>query len=213
MTKPKTGPNMDRRNALKVIGAGATYFSAAYGVAPATVKRFHKRLAQGPYDYSFFRPPELETIRVLADMIIPRDDRSGSATDAGTVEYMDFVLYESSVENQLVWRDGLAWLDAECGRRFEGRHFVGCTDSERTQILDDIAWPRRASETLRDQVRWLNRVRDLVGSGFFSSEMGVRDVGYIGNMAIPEWRGAPREALEELGVSYEEWDRRYGGQR
>ncbi len=199
----------NRRDALKSMGAGAFSLSAAYGVTPKALERFYETLTQGQYEYVFFTPDELAAIRILADMIIPRDEVSGSATDAGTVEYVDFILSVSNDEIQQGWRDGLAWLDAECRRRFTNG-YVACTDEQRGQIVDDIAWPRRAREEFTEQVEWFNTVRNLVGSGFFSSEMGVRDLGYIGNVFNPNWQGAPLEALDELGVSYGEWDRRYG---
>ncbi len=180
----KQYPN--RRDALKAMEAGAFSLSAAYGVTPKALERFYETLAQGQYEYVFFTPDELAAIRILADMIIPRDEVSGSATDAGTVEYVDFILSVSNDEIQQGWRDGLAWLDAECRRRFTNG-YVACTDEQREQIVDDIAWPRRAREEFTEQVEWFNTVRNLVGSGFFSSEMGVRDLGYIGNVFNPNW--------------------------
>ena len=198
-----------RRDALKAMGAGAFGLSAAYGVTPKALERFYETLARGQYEYVFFTSDELAAMRILADMIIPRDEVSGSATDAGTVEYVDVVLSVSNDETQQRWRDGLTWLDAECRQRFTNG-YVTCTDEQRGQVIDDIAWPRRAREELAEQVEWFNAVRNLVGSGFFSSEMGVRDLGYIGNVFNPNWQGAPQQALDELGVNYEEWDRRYG---
>jgi len=202
------GPN--RREALATLGVGA-FGLAAYGVSPPLLERFRRVLAQGQYEPRFFTDAQLATVRVLADMIIPQDHRSGSATEAGTVEYMDFVLSEAGEETQQSWRDGLAWLDATCWQRSGKRRFVDCSDDERANILNDIAWPRRAREEHRAAADWFNRVRDLVGSGFFSSELGVRDLGYIGGVFNPTWQGAPPDALRELAVSYDEWDRRYGG--
>lgn len=215
MTEPKLPRHgrqgMNRRDALKAMGGGAFGIGAAYGVTPELLERFRNVLARGQYEYRFFAPPERETMRMLADMIIPRDHRSGSATDAGTVEYADFVLSESDDANKARWRDGLAWLDAECWQRYGTSRFVDCSLGERAAVLDAIAWPRRAETRYRVAVEWFTRVRDLVGSGFFSSKVGVEDVGYIGGVFNPEWRGAPPEVLDELGVSYDEWDRRYGG--
>lgn len=209
--RPPTPADMNRRDALKTMGGGAFGLGAAYGVMPELLERFRRVLAQGQYEYRFFAPPELETMRMLADMIIPRDHRSASATDAGTVEYADFVLSEGDEETRATWRDGFAWLDGECWQRYGTSRFVECAPGERSEVLDAIAWPQRAETRYRSAVQWFNRVRDLVGSGFFSSEVGVEDVGYIGGVFNPDWRGAPPEVLEELGVSYDEWERRYGG--
>lgn len=188
------------------IGAG---LAAGYGLAAPAWAKVRREIAQGQWAPRFFSAPELETFRVLADLIIPRDDRSGSATEAGVVEYADFVLSESNDRTKQLWRDGFAWLDAECWQRFGARRFVSCTPEQRAQVLDDIAWPRRARPEFREAVNWFNRVRDLVGGGFFSSQMGVEDIRYIGGVFNPRWEGAPAEALRELGVSYDDWERRY----
>ena len=202
-------PAIDRREALKWLGTGAV--GAAGGVPSPLLERFLRALGQeGDYDFRFFGEAELETVRVLADMIIPRDERSGSATDAGTVEYMDFVLGESEPATQEQWRKGLAWLDAECRERHGVARFADATAGARAQILNLIAWPQGADPRYREQVEWFNRVRDLVGSGFFSSRMGVEDLDYRGGVFAPVWWGVPPEVLEQLGLSYEEWDSRYG---
>jgi hypothetical protein len=198
-----------RREAIEAIGVGAM---AAYGVSSPSWERFH-RLRPGEQEaIVFFTPAELAMVRVLADMIIPRDEKSGSATDSGAIEYMDFVLNENSDRAKQQWHDGLKWFDDECGRRFQ-KTFVQSSDAERDQVLDDIAWPARATAERQGQASFFNRVRDLTGSAFFSSRMGVEDLGYIGNVFNPQWRGAPDEALRELGVNYEEWDRKFGGAR
>jgi len=191
-----------------MLGVGSL---AAYGVGSPSWERFRK-LAGTQEPMRWFTGPELALVRVLADMIIPRDEKSGSATDSGAVEYMDFVLSENSDRAKQQWRDGLQWFDDECGRRFQ-KTFVQCSDTERGQLLDDIAWPARATAERRDQAAFFNRVRDLTASAFFSSRMGVTDLGYIGNVFNPDWQGAPPEALREIGVSYEEWDRKYGHAR
>ena len=201
--------DMNRREAVTSLGFGAL---AAYGVGSPSWERFRKLRPGERQTISFFSPAELAMVRVLADMIIPRDEKSGSATDAGAIEYMDFVLNENSDRAKQQWHDGLTWFDDECGRRFQ-KTFVQGSDAERGQVLDDIAWPARASAERRDQATFFNRVRDLTASAFFSSRMGVEDLGYIGNVFNPLWRGATDEALRELGVSYEEWDRKYGGAR
>jgi gluconate 2-dehydrogenase gamma chain len=91
------------------------------------------------------------------------------------------------------------------------RPFLECGEAQRAQVLDDVAWPARARPEHADAAAFFSRLRDLTASAFFSSAMGVEDLRYQGNVFNPEWRGAPQQALDELGVSYEEWDRRYGG--
>ena len=157
---------------------------------------------------TFFTPEEWETVKVLADLVIPADDRSGGATDAGVPEFMDFIVMDNA-SMQTPMRGGLAWLDRECRLRFE-RPFIECTDTERTGVLDEIAWPARARPELSQGVAFFNRFRDLTASGFFSSRMGVEDLRYTGNRALREWTGCPGEVLDHLDVSYDEWDDAYG---
>ena len=196
---------MDRREALAGIGFSAM---AAYGIGTPTWHRFQRMLAGGELR-AFFTAAELALLGQLADMIIPSDDKSGSATDSGALVYMDFVVGESSPKTQQAWRDGLKWFNDECQRRY-GKVFVQCTVSQRGELLDSVAWPDRTDADLKAQAKFFNRLRDLTGSAFFSSKMGVHDLGYMGNVPNPDWQGAPQAALDELGVSYAEWDRKYG---
>jgi hypothetical protein len=151
----------------------------------------------------FFTPHEFATVTVLADLVIPADDRSGGASEAGAPAYIDFALRE--VEDdvmRLALRGGLAWLDAESERRF-GRTFVDAAPSQRIAILDDIAWPARTAPALANGAAFFSDLRDLVATAFWSSRIGVRDLRYQGNQALPEWAGCPDAALRKLGVSYQ----------
>lgn len=197
--------NMDRREALAGIGFSTM---AAYGIGTPTWHRFQRLLAGGELR-AFFTAAELALLGRLADMIIPSDERSGSATDSGALAYMDFVVGESSQKTQQAWRDGLKWFDTESQRRYS-KAFVQCTDSERGEVLDAVAWPARTDKALKPQGEFFSRLRDLTGSAFFSSKMGVEDLRYMGNVPNPVWTGAPKAALDELGVSYAEWDKKYG---
>jgi hypothetical protein len=154
-----------------------------------------------PYRPGFFTPAEWQTVRVLADLVIPPDQRSGGATDAGVPEFMDFMMLERPDE-QLWMRGGLAWLDAESTRRF-GRRFTEADDRQRRSLLDDIAWPARAAPRLSHGVAFFTAFRDLTASGFWSSRIGVTDLEYRGNTVVVEWTGCPPEALAKLGVAYE----------
>jgi hypothetical protein len=146
-------------------------------------------------------------VRVLADMIIPKDERSGSATDAKAPEFVDFMLAEkdTSESSRVSMRGGLAWLDNETRRRF-AKDFVRASDDQRRAVLDDIAWPKKAKPELAAGVAWFSRFRSSIGSAFFSSAMGWQDLRYMGNVFNPDWNGCPPEATRKLGVSYEEYD-------
>lgn len=147
----------------------------------------------------FFTAHEYATVRVLVDLIIPRDERSGSATDAGVPEFMDFIVLDQPAR-QTAMRGGLAWLDLECHKRFD-KTFLTITEVQRTAVLDDIAWPQRATPAMSHGVAFFNSFRDLTASGFWTSKIGIEDLKYMGNTFVAEWNGCPDEALKKLGLT------------
>lgn len=154
------------------------------------------------FEPEFFTPHEYRTVRLLVDLILPADERSGSATDAGVPEFMDFIVADQA-GRQTAMRGGLAWLDVQCLRRF-GTTFFDAAEEERHGLLDEIAWPEQAQPAMSHGVAFFNSFRDLTASGFFSSRMGVEDLRYQGNTFVAEWNGCPPEALDKFGVSYDE---------
>ncbi|HEY8833812.1 MAG TPA: gluconate 2-dehydrogenase subunit 3 family protein [Gemmatimonadaceae bacterium] len=216
---PEGGPNaapatkeMSRREAVQLMSV--LPLAAALGLsrvdhekAWSFVEDARDRAAEGiAFAPKFFTAAEFRTVGILADMIIPRDDRSGSATDAGVPEFIDFIMIDRP-GNQKWMRAGLAWIDAQSTTRF-GKSFADASTPQREQILNDIAWPARAPATVADGVSFFNRFRDLTSSGFWSSRLGVKDLRYIGNTFNPNWDGCPPEALAKLGVTYDKFDPR-----
>ena len=194
---------MKRREALGAMAAAA--LTAAFKWTPEEATRaaaFAREAIKGPYAPTFFTPHEWETVRLLSDLIIPKDERSGSATDAGVPEYMDFMMTDRP-DGQVRMRGGLAWLDNECYER-SGKTFVTSSEAERTALLDEIAWPKKAKPEMSQGVAFFNMFRDMTASGFWSSKIGVTDLGYQGNTFVPEWKGCPDAALQKLGVRYED---------
>lgn len=195
---------LDRREAVKALALIPLAYS--FDLSQPQLDRASKAMtAPDNYTPKFFKPSEWKTVRMLADYVIPRDDRSGSATDAKVPEYIDFLMADkdASDSSRIAMRGGLGWLDFECVERF-GKNFVGSTDTQRRQVLNDIAWPKKARPEMSHGVAFFNRFRDLTASGFFSSEMGWKDVRYVGNVFNPGWNGCPREALAKLGVTGDE---------
>ena len=154
-----------------------------------------------PFTPKFFTAHEYATVTLLVDLIIPKDDRSGSATDAGVPEFMDFMMVDQPTR-QVAMRGGLALVDRIAEERF-GKRFVECADAQRREILDDIAYPSKALATLKQAVAFFNSFRDLTASGFWTTKMGIADLGYQGNEHVMEWNGCPQPALDKLGVKYE----------
>lgn len=142
---------------------------------------------------------EWATVGVLSDWIIPADEESGSATDAGVPEFIDDWLDFQGGTLLVEIRKGLEWLDAECSRRF-GRNFVNCASDEQQQMLDRIAWPEAAAVNDVQSVAFFRRFRDLALSGFYTSEIAIRYLLYVGNEPQGEWQGCPLPVLVKLGV-------------
>lgn len=149
-----------------------------------------------PYVPKNFTADEYRLVRLLVDYIIPRDARSGSATQAGVPQFMDFMLGENA--GMRTWmRDGLSWVNAECRRRFN-QGFISCSEAQRKELLDAIAYPRRALDEDRPGVEFFNRFRNLTSSGFWTSRMGIADLGYTGNRPVSQWVGTPPNVLTWL---------------
>ena len=198
---------MNRRTALKATLAAplamvAVTNAEAEAASLEVVRLLDVATASGvPYAPKFFTPHEWATVRVLVDMIIPRDARSGSATEAGVPEFMDFIAMDQP-SRQVPLRGGLAWMDTESRARY-GVVFIEATLPQRIQILNDIAWPKQAKPEHSHGVTFFTSFRDFTASGFYSSKMGIEDLRYMGNTFNPNWNGCPPEALARFGVSYD----------
>jgi gluconate 2-dehydrogenase gamma chain len=195
-----------RRTILRIIAAGPVAAGFAWTEAEAQEAHQHAQAAQAAakqtgtaFKPKFFTPHEYATVRMLVDIIIPKDERSGSATDAGVPEFIDFIMGDEP-NRQLAMRGGLAWLDRECESRFD-KNFIACTGAQRTELLDVIAWPKTAPPNMSHGVAFFNSFRDLTASGFWTTRMGIKDLQYVGNVYVPEWKGCPDEVLKKLGLA------------
>ncbi|MET0635245.1 MAG: gluconate 2-dehydrogenase subunit 3 family protein [Chitinophagaceae bacterium] len=207
---------MDRRKTLKLIATGALATGAAAigcntpdekkEVAPAEPKfaldrspqeLVHEKslLAAGPV----FTAHEMTTITLLADIIIPKDEVSGSASDAGVPAFIEFIVKDMP-QHQLPMLGGLRWLDIHCLKRFD-KSFADLTAGQRLEVVDDIAYPAKAKPGFKQGVKFFSLMRNLTASGFYTSEIGVKDIGYAGNQAN-DWNGVPDDVLKQYGVSY-----------
>lgn len=202
--------DMSRRDAVQLMAALPIAAFLSWPTAEQEkVRRFVDNAlgaaAKGTaYAPTFFTPAEFRTARILADMIIPRDERSGNASDAGVPEFMDFTMTDRP-GSQKWMRDGLAWIDAESNKR-SGKAFADATETQRAALLNDIAWPAKASPAMANGVGFFNRFRDLTATGFWSSKVGVKDLKYQGNTIVSNWDGCPPAALKKLGVTYAKFD-------
>jgi gluconate 2-dehydrogenase gamma chain len=194
---------VSRRSLFHVLGAVPAAAALASSPLMAEVNPHHAHLsvpavaasaaAAGPYKRQVFNEHQWQTVSVLSDLIIPADDRSGSATQAGVPEVIDdWVAFRTQQDGDRDFEaqilGGLIWLDRESSKLFE-KNFVDVAVDQQKQILDRIAWPDRASKEDHAGVQFFSKFRDLTVSGFFSSKMGVHDLPYLGNTAVAEWKG------------------------
>jgi gluconate 2-dehydrogenase gamma chain len=195
-----------RRNALKIIGA--TPVAAGLGIGSADADQApgaHQHPApqkataarKGAYKPKFFTPNEWATVTLLADIIIPKDERSGSASEAGVPEFIDFAMTDRPMM-QTPMRGGLRWLDTTCRKRFS-KEFVDLAESDRTTMVDEIAYPKKATPEMSQGAAFFTALRNLVATGFYTSKVGIADLGYMGNVPTA-WNGCPQECLDHLGL-------------
>lgn len=149
----------------------------------------------------FFTPHEMATITVLGDIIIPKDDKSGSASDAKVPEFIEFIVKDMP-DHQLPLRGGLRWLDLQMLNRYNNP-FKECTADQQLQMITAIAYPAKAKPEMQQGVAFFNRMRSLTATGFFTSKMGLDDLGYAGNRPN-QWNGVPDDVLKQYGLAYTE---------
>ncbi|MBY0477323.1 MAG: gluconate 2-dehydrogenase subunit 3 family protein [Chitinophagaceae bacterium] len=150
---------------------------------------------------TFFTSHELATIAVLSDIIIPKDDVSGSATEAGVPDFIEFIVKDMP-HYQTPMRGGLRWLDMECFDRYQ-KAFTECDIKQQIALVDEIAYPEKATPEMKRGVVFFNMMRNLTATGFYTSQIGVKDIGYAGNTAN-RWNGVPDEVLKQYGLAYSE---------
>ncbi|CAN5177556.1 hypothetical protein BH11BAC6_BH11BAC6_00470 [soil metagenome] len=149
----------------------------------------------------FFTDAEMATITMLGDIIIPKDNISGSASDAKVPDFIEFIVKDMP-DYQTPMRGGLRWLDLQCIKRYE-KAFTDCSKEQQVELVDIIAYPKKAKPEMGQGVSFFNLMRNLTATGFYTSEMGVKDVGYMGN--VPNnWNGVPDDVLKQYGFAYTE---------
>jgi gluconate 2-dehydrogenase gamma chain len=202
---------MNRRDSLKALGLtvsttvlldsckSVTTVKTADGVVldetgrqKYEVEREKKLLAE-----KFFDAHEMATITLLADLIIPKDEHSGSASDAKVPDFIEFIVKDEP-EHALPMRGGLRWMDVKCLNKYNNE-FKSCTPQQQLEILGAIAYPMQAKPDMAAGVTFFNKMRELTSIGFFTSKIGIEDLGYKGNTPT-KWEGVPADVLKQYGL-------------
>jgi gluconate 2-dehydrogenase gamma chain len=207
---------MKRRDSLKALTLG-TLGAVTLLQSCDTDKKTETALPEVKFDYDrhpfeklrdekllaekFFDDHEMKTITVLGDIIMPKDGVSGNASDAGVPAFIEFIVKDKP-HYQLPLRGGLKWLDMQCLKQFNNP-FVNCSAQQQIAMVDQIAYPEQAKPEMHQGVAFFNVMRDLTTTGFFSSDIGIKDIGYMGNRPN-QWDGVPQEVLDQMGLAYDE---------
>jgi gluconate 2-dehydrogenase gamma chain len=210
---------MDRRKSLKAIALGTlstgilldackeTDKKVAADAAPPAIGLGPDRMAEEKAYLEkinaekFLTPEELATITILGDIIIPKDAVSGSASDAKVTDFIEFIVKDMP-EHQTPLRGGLRWLDLQSLKQFN-KAFKDASEAERISLVDQIAYPEKAKKNMAQGVSFFNLIRDLVCTGFYTSQIGVKDLGYAGNVPN-QWNGVPADVLKQYNLAYTE---------
>lgn len=189
---------ISRRDLLKnltVSVAGGSVLQMIPAEAAAMAHQMvHKEKAAslaGKYTAKYFSPHQYETLSTLCDLIIPKDEKSGGAVEAGAPEFIDLLTSENE-DYQLEFGGGLMWLDNLCADRYQ-LTFLGCSPEQKREVLDLIAYRKnaKADASLGPGVEFFQNLRTMTCDGFYTSKIGIEDLQYIGNTAMAEWPGCP----------------------
>lgn len=151
----------------------------------------------------FFTEAEAETLSILVDIILPSTTSADSATGAGVPEFLEFIVKDMP-KHQLPIRGGLMWLDNRSNRMFN-KIFSICSSGEQIQLIDEIAYPDKATHEVAQGVKFFSLLRNLTLTGYYTSEAGIKDLGYKGNTPNV-WDGVPEEVLRKHNLQYDpEW--------
>jgi hypothetical protein len=206
MSKSSDSIKLPRRDALKLLATAAAVPSLACD------RPLEPEIPRTPADPDLVNPvtpwehiltaDELRTVTALSDVIIPADDRSPSASQVGVPEYINEYVsapYPAQERDRVLIRGGLAWLNTESNRRFSMR-FADLTFAQQREICDDICYVPDATPEYQGAARFFDKFRDLVATGFYTTDAGMRDIGYVGNVAMAQFNGPPPEVLRYLNL-------------
>ena len=215
---------MDRRTSIKWVlavsaswpllraRAGSAAEAAPAEVAPAEPLLALKGYGTDPDLLKTYHPGEVwpltlttsqrQLAGVLADLIIPADEHSGSATSVGVVDFIDEWVsapYPDCRRDRPIVLADFGWLDGEATRRF-GKVFTQLDAGQQSGICNDICDKARVAPAHREAARFFARYRDLTAAGFYSTPAGRKDLGYIGNVPLTHFEGPPPELLKKLNL-------------
>jgi hypothetical protein len=208
-------PRMDRRTAITWMMTAAASMAVmdqiASGATPVAIKAkgygmdpdLLKGYKPGDVWPLTFTPPQRRAAVALCDVMIPADEKSPKASDVGVPDFIDEWIsspYPGQTGDRKIVTEGLAWIDTEAEKRFQ-RAFADLTLAQQTAICDDICNPATAKPGHRGAVPFFKRFRDLTAGGYYTTPQGMRDIGYVGNVAMSSFEGPTPEVLRHIGLA------------
>jgi len=189
--------DVSRRSLFRIIAATG---AGSFIIPPAVAQHVHASLAEakslsgGPaYQPKCFTSHHFATLKKLADMIIPADEHSAGASEAGAAEFID-LLSSRNPELAAVFNGGMTWLDETMHRRYNA-DFIKSSAEQQKAILDSLAWSKNVTPETAYGVRFWTSLRNMVVDAFYTSPVGVRDLGYMGNTVVSKFQ-VPDEAVQ-----------------
>jgi hypothetical protein len=187
---------VSRRDVLKTLAMGVSSTSILSVIPLQAARHVHGLVAEekeapgGPgYQPKFFDPHQWQTLRKLCELIIPPDEKSGGAIEANAPEFIDLLTSENP-EFQTELGGGLRWLDAYC-RKHYAEPFLDCSPARQKAMLDLLAYRKNSTPEISQGISFFSLLRNLTADGFYTSKIGIEDVGYVGNSAWGEFPGCP----------------------
>jgi gluconate 2-dehydrogenase subunit 3-like protein len=189
--------NISRRDLLKSLTIGVSTGSVLSAIPLEAAEHVHKLVTQekaaasGTYKPKYFPADQYKTLKLLCQTIIPADAEAGGAIEAGAPEFIDLITSENE-DYQVSLGGGIMWLDNTCIDRYSTT-FLNSTAAEQKEILDLIAYQKNADKDsgLSQGVEFFSLLRNLTTDGFFTSEIGIKYLGYVGNTYLTQFPGCP----------------------
>jgi hypothetical protein len=172
-----------------------------YGTDPRVMDAYKP----GDYWPLTLTPDQRRDVAALSDIVIPADGRSPSASSVGVTDFVDEWVsapYPDNVMDRGAIVDGLAWLDAQ-SRRNGGAAFAAITDEQRQAICEQISLEAPKDTEAGDASRFFRKFRDLVAVGYYTTPVGMKEIGYVGNVPSASFEGPPADVVAKLGLSDE----------
>lgn len=207
---------MDRRDAIKwmlAAATSATLLGVHAGAAQTAAAPSGKGYGSDPDLLKDYKPGDVwpltftdvqrQNAAALCDVILPADDKGPSASSVRVHDFIDEWVsapYPGHDADRKLILDGLAWLDQEAQKRFKA-DFVNLVLRQKNQICDDICYLPNAKPEFRQAAQFFRRFRDLASGGYYTTPEGMKDIGYVGNVAMEKFAGPPPEVLKRLGLA------------